>query len=263
MKLGCASWGFREMDLAEYFEAASALGVGYLEVECFKDEKAPGHIRTGCSVEQLLRVQEEAKRKGLRIVALAGGNDFTTEDEVAAAKDAKRIRQMIDLAGGGGVGMIRLFAGFMEEDQLTDTVYDRVSARFREAGEYARGKKVRLSLENHGGITRSAAQVKRLIDGIGLPTVGVNYDPANFQHVGEDPVEALEVLKEHIVYVHLKDSRRRGGACEYTAVGEGDVAWAPILAWLEESYDGYAMIEYESPVDIVEGTRRSLAFLRG
>ena len=103
--------------------------------------------------------------------------------------------------------------------------------------------------------------------------VGVNLDPANFVMVtGQDPAEAVLLLREKIVHTHLKDGRMlkksdpvlgyrsfaEGGiealnVADFfleTPIGEGDVDFAAYFAALREiGYDGYLTIERETGAD--------------
>lgn len=262
MKLGCASWGFRELDLEEYFRIAAALGLEYLEVECFNEEEAPRHIPSDFTPEDMIRLQAKAKEKNVEIVSFAGGNDFTVTDKAAIANDIARIKRMIDLAKVGKVEVIRVFAGWIEEKKAGETTYAQVINALKETGRYALKKGVILALENHGGITSDPEQIKKILDGVNLPSVRLNYDPANFHHCKNDPVRALGYLKNYISYVHLKDSKFEDEIHKFKAVGEGKIDWLPIIDWLNTSFNGYAMIEYENPADVVDGTERSLSFLK-
>lgn len=262
MKIGCASWGFRKLTLQEYFEAVSSLGVKFLEVECFNEKQASNTIPESFTKKEMVYLQEQTKKQELQIVSFAGGNDFTVQDKSSIKDDIVRIKKMIDLAEAGGVEIIRLFAGWAEENEITDIMYEQVINGFKEVGEYAQNKGITIALENHGGITKTPDRIEKLLSGVNLSSVGLNYDPANFHHCKVNPEEALKSLKEYIVYVHLKDSQFINDVHEYKAVGEGEIDWTGIFNWLKTSYQGYAMIEYENPDDVVEGTKHSLDYLR-
>jgi sugar phosphate isomerase/epimerase len=262
MKLGCASWGFRKMNVDEYMEAVSQLGLGNMEIECFNADEASNNIPEECDVSGIKDFENKAIEKGLNIVSFAGGNDFTAEDKTVIEEDVKQVKKMIDLAAAGNIEVIRLFAGWLEEKKVADSTFQQVIDCFKETGQYAQKKNVILAIENHGGITRTPEQVKRILDGVDMPSVGLNCDPANFHHFGVDPVEALRKLEDYIVYFHLKDSEFKNGEHDFKAVGDGDINWGPIFEWLNTSYTGYAMIEYEDPEDIVEGTQKSIAYLK-
>ena len=63
--------------------------------------------------------------------------------------------------------------------------------------------------------------------------VGVNYDPANLLLYGNgDPVEALDLLADFVVQIHIKDalpSATPGVRGQEVAVGAGAVDWGALF----------------------------------
>ena len=94
MKLGCASWGFRKLKLEEYFEAVAGMGLKYVEVECFNEDEAPGHIPSGFTAKEMIELQTHARKMGIKIISFAGGNDFTVEDQSLIAADIDCLKKM-------------------------------------------------------------------------------------------------------------------------------------------------------------------------
>ena len=260
MKIACAAWGFREMGLDEFFRAAKALGIGFVEVNC--SGSVPKHLSPTASLDEARRMAELASSLGVKVVALAAGNDFTVADEGRWREQVEAVKRVVDLAEAAGAEVVRIFAGWAKE--ATDDAFERAARGIREVGEYAAGKGIMDAVENHGGITATGEMCAKLLDMAGdLPNVGLNYDPANFAHCGEDPLRALMAVGERVVYCHLKDVRRGpSGEPEYCALGEGEIDWGPIFERLRRFYRGYLAIEYERAEDVMEGTRRSLENLR-
>jgi sugar phosphate isomerase/epimerase len=144
-------------------------------------------------------------------------------------------------------------------------------AALTECGLYAKEKGVTLAIET--GPETAPTLLKFLQKTKG--GVGVNLDPANFVMVtGQDPVEAVELLKDYIVHTHLKDGKMlkksdpkeiydcfAGGGIEAlnvadyfieTPLGEGNVDFGKYLAALKKiNYDGYLTIERETGEDPV------------
>ena len=150
---------------------------------------------------------------------------------------------------------------------MTDALYETLSAAFNKLGEYALSKNVSLAIENHGGTSATGAGLKRLLDMVPFPSVGVTYDPANYAYGGEDPYAALEAVKDRVLYTHWKDVARTDEKVEYRAFGEGDIDWPPIIRTLLAEFQGIWSIEYERKVDstletLSQGTQLSLANLR-
>ncbi len=267
VKFACAAWGFREMSLPEYFEAAQGLGLDFVEVNV--SPNTPKHLTydaTDAEIEVMVRRAADA---GVTVVALAGGNDFAADD---VAVEVAKVKRQIDMTAAVGAEVLRTFAGWVGASQFTDATFHRIAAALEQAGEYAASQGVAVAMENHGGITATGAQCRRLLaeaaNGMPVTTMakplGLNYDPANFRHAGEDALAALTVTAPLINYSHWKDVRYEGDEPEYCAVGEGVIDWAPIVEGvLRSGFDGYWAIEYEEPSDIIRGTRDSLACLRG
>ena len=115
--------------------------------------------------------------------------------------------------------------------------------------------------------------------------VGVNLDPANFVMVtGQDPVEAVYLLKDYIVHTHLKDGKMlkktdpkiiydhfaEGGiealnVADYfieTPVGEGDVDFVNYVKALKDiGYNGYLTIERETGADPTADIMKAKEFI--
>ena len=277
IKLAAAAWGFRKMDLPEYFAAARSIGLDYVEVNL--GPNSPGHLpfdTTGADLAAALRQAEDAE---VQIVALAGGNNFAADDLDA---EIAKVKAQIDMCEALGAEVLRIFAGWVGAAEYTDATFERISGGLGEVGSYAADRGVSVSMENHGGVTATGAQCRRLLTDaleaggdlvnfsfapvtamMGPAPVGLNYDPANFRHAGEDPLSALMVTVELINYSHWKDVRYDGDKPEYCAVGEGVIDWEPIVAeLLAGGYDGYWAIEYEEAGDVVRGTRDSAEYLR-
>ena len=59
-----------------------------------------------------------------------------------------------------------------------------------------------------------------------LPGLKGIFDPANFVQCAVEPLEAWELLKEHIAYLHIKDSKTNGLV---VPAGQGDGQIAQIV----------------------------------
>ena len=256
MKIACAGWGFRQMGMRKYFEEALALGTGFVEVNC--SENVPEHLSPKATLDEAREMTELARSIGVKVVALAAGNDFTVADGAMWNQHVASVKHVIDLAQAAGAEVVRIFAGWAEE--LADAVFKRAARGIREVGEYAKTRGVVLGIENHGGITGTGESCAKLLDLVGdLDAVGLTYDPANFAYTGADPLRGLTAVGERVTYCHLKDVRRDlDGKPECCAFGEGEIDWPPILAGLRAFYGGYLAIEYERAEDAAAGTRRSL-----
>lgn len=257
-KFAGAAWGFREMTLPEYFAACKKMGLEFVEVNL--SAGTPKHLTPDATEADIKEMLGQAEEAGVKVVALAGGNNFAAQDVQAEIESVKR---QIDIAGAAGAEVLRIFAGWVGASEYSDATFAQISEALQVVGEHAEDAGVLVAMENHGGVTATGAQCLRLLEPVTSPAVGLNYDPANFRHVGEDAMSALMVTQDLINYSHWKDVRYEGDEPEYCAVGEGVIDWQPIVdALLASGFDGYWAIEYENVADVERGAKDSLEYLK-
>ena len=114
----------------------------------------------------------------------------------------KRTYQVSDLAAALGVRSIACHIGFVPED-TGHADYVAVRDLVRRVCDHAAGHGQTFALETG----QEAAEVLlSFLKDVNRPNLGINFDPANMILYGTgDPIEALEVLREHILSVHCKD----------------------------------------------------------
>jgi sugar phosphate isomerase/epimerase len=120
---------------------------------------------------------------------------------------------------------------------------------------------ITLAYENHGEKT---SVVRRLLDAVDSPRLGVLLDPPNGYMSGEDPVGVLEALLPQAAYLHVKDvplderGRLTAVSCP---VGEGSADWRSLAERLKAAGKDFLYV-FELPAcqgDVFEGYQRSLA----
>ena len=93
-----------------------------------------------------------------------------------------------------------------------------------------------------------AVKLRGILEKVDTKSAKVNLDPANFVMLcGQDPVEAVHILKDYIVHTHAKDGIKLGeGKYQELPLGTGGVPFMEYLAALrDEGYDGFLTIERE------------------
>ena len=75
--------------------------------------------------------------------------------------------------------------------------------------DYAADRNVCITLEIHEGATRTGEISLKLMESVDHPNVGINYDTGNvyYYNEGVDPAEDIKHIAEHVVHVHLKDTK--------------------------------------------------------
>ncbi len=258
LKLCAGAWGFREVEIPDYLAACGRLGFRYAEMN-LTDAPGTRHLSPEPSRQDLDGMARAEQAAGVKVVCLCVGNDFTTPDPQAVKQSVARVKSYVDMAVDYGVEAIRVFAGWTPFESLRPDSYRRCAAALAEVGSHAQDKNVLIALENHGGPTATAAQVKHLLELADHPNVQANFDGGNFAKCKEDPLAAYGVLRGRIGYTHWKDVRVAGGELEYCALGDGITDWTPLVeAILADGYDGYWAMEYEEPADVEAGMQKCI-----
>jgi len=78
-----------------------------------------------------------------------------------------------------------------------------------------------------------------------VPELRMKYDPANWQHHGDDYLEVVQRYGHKVGYVHIKEHLYKDGQLvSQPAAGMGDIAWGKVMAFLyEHNYEGWLSIE--------------------
>jgi sugar phosphate isomerase/epimerase len=95
-----------------------------------------------------------------------------------------------------------------------------------------------------------AENLLQFLKDVGRDNLGINFDPANLILYGfGGPLEALELVKDHLITVHCKDGafpKEKGQWGSETPLGKGDVGMDRFVAKLKEvGYEGPLIIERE------------------
>lgn len=204
---------------------------------------------------------------------------------VADPASAERLAAVLAAARRLGAGVVSAHAGVMHGDRRDDALR-RALARI---GAQAAAAGIRFAIETG---PEPSAVLRRALDDIASPGLGVSFDAANLVMVqGEDALAACRTLAPWIVHVHVKDGEQlqrcdaelvyaafaRGGFAELeaatgalfreTPLGAGRVGWPrllpAVLAVLAENRVApWLTIERESAADATAGVAEALAQLR-
>lgn len=270
-ELGLACWGMRELELRQQLELCARLGVRLTELDI---ANAPGGLSLACGAKELQQTARLFEAYGIPPRYAATGNDFTMADGGEVSAQIEKVRQVIEICEGLGIGFLRIFAGFSPAQEVTEERFGRMLDALETVCRYADSRKVRLVLELHGGVKPWGTGVTHFhsvstrwdmaerLWREGPEELLFLLDPANLCAVGEDPVRYYELLKGRIAYMHAKEFvRLSDGGLAPAACGAGTFDWK---AFFENTgdFDGPVLIEYEQTQDVEEGMRASLNCLR-
>lgn len=277
MKIGIITDCFKSTH-EEGIKKAAMLGLQGVQIYATTGDFSPE-----LSQEKKEEYKKLLKDNNLVVSALCGDmGGYGFENAEDNAERIEKTKKIVDLAVEFGTNVVTTHIGVIPEDK-SNPRYKVMLDALTECGLYAKSKGVTLAIETGPEMAKTLLQFIEDTKG----GVGVNLDPANFTMVtGQDAVEAVYILKDHIVHTHLKDGRMLdknqdptdvyhafavGGvdalnACEgfiELPIGEGDVDWDNYIKALKEiGYDGFLTIEREAGDDPVKDMELAASFIR-
>jgi len=150
----------------------------------------------------------------------------------------------LDVAHALETQYIRMFSFYIPKGEDPADWRDEVLARWTSFIETAQGSGLTLLHENEKDIYGdNAERCLDLLDSLNSPIVKATFDPANFVQCDVEVYpHAYNLLREHTVYLHIKDARRSDHGV--VPSGQGDGKLYEVLRDLAASgFEGFASIE--------------------
>jgi L-ribulose-5-phosphate 3-epimerase len=254
-RLGVCSWSLQPVNPDDLVAKVLATGVRRVQLALDPLRQFP---QVWSRTETLFRQNN--------ITILSGmfgcvGEDYTTLETIRLTggiapdstwdQNRKNIQETAGLAARMGLKLVTFHAGFIPHKE-TDPNYAKMLRRLEEVADMFAAANITLGLETG---QETAPALAALLQKLGRPNLGVNFDPANMILYNQgDPIEALRALAGWIRQVHIKDATRTkvaGVWGEEVAAGTGEVDWAAFFATLQQlNFQGHFLLEREA------GTRR-------
>jgi len=273
-KIGVIADSFR-VSIKEALKKASIVGADGIQFYATKGEMAPENL-SASQRKEFLRMLDGY---GLKISAICGdlgGHGFINEeDNKWKIEKSKRI---MDLARELGTNVVTTHIGVVPEDK-NNPRWEVMRNACQILAEYGDNVGAYFAIET--GPER-AAVLKQFLDSLDSKGVRVNMDPANLVMVtGDDPVEAVHILKDYIVHTHakdgimlckknpeviyglLEDDNKGTPAFKEVPLGTGSVDFPEYLKALNFiGFNGYLTIEREVGDDPGKDIKLAVDFLK-
>ena len=169
-----------------------------------------------------------------------------------------RFKRLLELCAIFETRYIRMFSFFMESEKA-DVYRDEVLERWQKYIKAAKGSNIILLHENEKGIYGDTAiRCLDLLKTLDCDYVKATFDPANFVQCKVNTLEAFDMLKDYIEYMHIKDAVWENG--EVVPAGEGDGHIKEIIPKLRDmKWAGFLSLEphlanFVGFSDLEEGT---------
>ncbi|WP_226529974.1 sugar phosphate isomerase/epimerase family protein [Metabacillus niabensis] len=138
---------------------------------------------------------------------------------------------------------IRIFSFYIPKGDNVDRYKDVVIEKLKEFVAIAKNYNVILVHENekdiYGDIARRCHEI---ITEVGSPFLKGIFDFANFVQCGEDTQACYNLLKDQIVYIHIKDAVSTDSQNVVCGKGEGKIPEL-LLQFIKNGYKGFLTLE--------------------
>ncbi|WP_069998709.1 sugar phosphate isomerase/epimerase family protein [Cellulosilyticum sp. I15G10I2] len=224
-------------DIEVQVKLLKELGISHLELR-----SANGKNISEFTLEEAKELKNYLSDNQIKVSAIGSpiGKIQITDDFEPHFDTYKRI---VEIAKIMETPYIRIFSFFMPEGEEIDQYKDEVFARMERFVEYAKAQSVVLLHENekdiYGDMAMRCLDLFKRFYGDHFKCI---FDFANFVQCEQDTLEAYEMLKPYIEYIHIKDALLADG--KVTPSGEGDGKVKEILQKLDsEDYSGFLSLE--------------------
>jgi sugar phosphate isomerase/epimerase len=244
--------------ISENLIKAAAMGYQAIEVHIREDEEI--------NFEDVKKVMKENNVKIAQIVtgrlntegkcSLIADEPYIQETAIAQMKQYIRIAAKLD--ANIVVGWVK---GNIPAGKTRSKYMNRLAGNLKILSDYGKEKDVKINIEviNHYEVNVFTT-VKELVEFLkqhDLANCYVHIDSYHMNIEESDPIEAIELAKGRIGYVHLADNQR-------WYPGSGQLNFQAILEALERvGYQGYLAIECFPYGNGEETARKALEYLKG
>jgi sugar phosphate isomerase/epimerase len=234
----------RNMTMEDFLRRAKGLEVDGVSLEsCFFSSFDSGYLKD---------LKAQLDELGLERVYAWGH-----PDGLERGKNEAAFRDMISQipnAGAIGAEVMRVTgSSLMFRHEPHGPQLEALTKQFREAVKVAEQHGTKLAVENH--IDFTADEILQLIEGVGSPNFGVNFDTGNFLRLLDDPVAGMEKLAPYVFATHIKDLMPNPQAhptdwffFSGVPVGKGLIDNKKLAELLcENNYKGFLAVEIDYP----------------
>ena len=224
-------------ELTVQVEALQGLGIKYMEMRGVDGDNLIFH-----SNEKIQEIKKYLDDNGIRLSALGSplgkigiGEDFTPHFE--------SFKRAVEVAHRMECNRIRMFSFYIPRGEAPEAYEGQVFERIGKFVDYAAANDAVLLHENEKEIYgEKAKECRKLMDTFYGDHFKAIFDFANFVQAKENTLEAYQLLKDSIAYIHVKDALWEDGSVVPAGYGDGHVE--QILTDLFDSgFDGFLSLE--------------------
>ncbi|WP_227937742.1 sugar phosphate isomerase/epimerase family protein [Alkalihalobacillus deserti] len=227
-------------DFNTQLEVVSKLGMNYISLRGI-DGKNIGDFSVDEVNEQVL---PRLKKTGISVSSIGSpiGKVFVNDEE-GFVKQKAMLDTLCQIANLLDCKYIRIFSFYIPKGEEADHYKEQVISKLKEYATIAEKYDVILVHENekdiYGDIARRCHEI---LTDVASPYFKGIFDFANFVQCGEDTQACYDLLKDEIVYIHIKDAVTTDSENVVCGTGEGKIP--ELLAqFIRSGYKGFLTLE--------------------
>ncbi|MEY2195493.1 sugar phosphate isomerase/epimerase family protein [Neobacillus sp. BF23-41] len=227
-------------DFDTQLEVVSNLGMHYLSLRGI-DGKNIGDY----TVDEIKdNVQPRLQKAGIGVSSIGSpiGKVFI-KDEDGFAHQKIMLDTLCQISNLLNCKYIRIFSFYIPKGDNADQYREEVVSKLKEYAAIAEKYNVILLHENEkdifGDIGRRCHEI---LTEVGSPYFKGIFDFANFVQCGEDTQECYDLLKNEIVYIHIKDAVTSDSQNVVCGTGEGKIPEL-LKQFIQSGYKGFLTLE--------------------
>ena len=225
------------INLSEQLATLNELGIKHMEMR-----NVNGKCIVDYSVDEVKEFKKQLDEAGVKLSAVGSpiGKIKITDD---FEPHLEKFKHTLEIAKILEAPYIRMFSFFIDKEDNAEDYTEEVLRRWDAFQEAAKGTGIILLHENEKDIYGDVdSRCKTVLDHVDNNIVKGIFDPANFVQCGVDTKEAFKLLRDKIVYMHIKDALKTDGTVVPSGEGDGNVAY--ILGELANAgYEGFLSLE--------------------
>lgn len=238
-KIAVSTNAYHKFGLEKALAGISEAGFNYVELNSvigYTEDVVPEKL-SGNDVDAL---KDQLEKFGLETLAISGHSDLTTDEGY------DHLKAVIELAGELKAEVVNTGISMQKDTKagLSPEAEKSFYENIEDLGDFAATSGVMIGIETHDFL-KTAELGSEILSNIDSDSVGINYDTGNvIFYGGVNPGEDIKNLKpKEFTYMHLKDKRGGKGEWNFPALGEGEIDFEPVCAWLES-------INYRGPISV-------------
>jgi sugar phosphate isomerase/epimerase len=227
-------------DFNTQLEVVSNLGMHYISLRGI-DGKNIGDFSVDEIKENVLPRLEKSNI-GVSSIGSPIGKVFIN-DEDDFVKQKTMLDTLCQISNLLDCKYIRIFSFYIPKGEDADNYRDDVISKLKEFAAIAEKYDVILLHENEKDIYGdNAKRCHEILTEVGSPYFKGIFDFANFVQCGEDTQACYDLLKDEIVYIHIKDAVTTDSQNVVCGTGEGKIP--ELLAqFIQSGYKGFLTLE--------------------